>query len=157
MRTPTRRERRGVAVVELAFVLPVLLTILVGMWDLGQLVRGLQIIAIATRDAGRQAAAGIKTSAQINNAVTLLMAQNGIPATNVSFLYENVTQPGVEPNVATQGDLLEITISIPFSTLRLASGTLVTYRLATTTASFKSQWMSMRDLPVTIDTTIPKE
>jgi Flp pilus assembly protein TadG len=156
-RRSKNQERRGVAVVEVAFILPILLIFLVGMWDLGQLVRGLQIVSMATRDAGRQAASGTKNSTQIGNAVKLMMTQNGIAEPDITFTYENQTQPGVEPNAATQGDKLNITISIPFSTLRLATGTLAPYRLALTNASFKSQWVSMRDLPVNIDTTIPKE
>lgn len=153
-------ERRGAAVVELAFLLPVMLTFLVGMWDLGQLVRGLQIISMATRDAGRQAASGTKTSAQISSAVTLMMTQNGIAASDITFTYQNQTQPGVEPNAATQGDILNITIAIPFTTLKLASQTSmgkgVLWRFAGN-VSFKSQWASMRDLPVSISTTIPAE
>jgi hypothetical protein len=153
-------ERRGVAVVELAFLLPIMLTILIGMWDLGQLVRGLQILSIAARDAGRTAAAGTKNSTQIGNAVTLMVSQNGVPAADVDFTYANITQPGVEPNAATQGDLLNITITIPFTSLKLASGVsmgkFVMWR-QTNDISFQSQWMSMRDLPVTISTSIPKE
>ena len=153
-------ERRGVAVVELAFLLPVLLTLLVGMWDLGQLVRGLQILSIAARDAGRTAASGMKNSTQIGNAAKLMVSQNGVPATDVTFTYANLTHPGVEPNLATQGDLLNITIAIPFTSLKLASGTsmgqFIKWRHSGN-VSFQTQWASMRDLPVSIDTTIPKE
>lgn len=148
------------AVVELAFLLPVILTFLVGMWDLGQLVRGLQILSIAARDAGRTAASGMKTSTQIGNAVTLMVSQNGVPSADVNFTYANATQPGVEPNAATQGDLLNITISIPFASLKLASGAtmgkFIMWR-QTNDISFQSQWASMRDLPVAISTAIPKE
>jgi Flp pilus assembly protein TadG len=153
-------ERRGVAVVELAFLLPVLLTLLVGMWDLGQLVRGLQVLSIAARDAGRTAASGTKTATQIGNAVTLMVSQNGVPASDVVFTYANATNPGVDPTAATQGDILNITIAIPFTSLKLASGTsmgqFIKWRHSGN-VSFQSQWASMRDLPVVIDTTIPKE
>jgi Flp pilus assembly protein TadG len=150
-------QRRGAAVVELAFILPVMLTLLVGLWDIGQLIRGLQVVSVAAREGGRQAASGTKTVAEIEDLVKLIMEQNNINVANVSFAYANVSQSGVAPNDASQNDKLDVTVSMPFSDLRLASNFYGKWHIATNTLSIKAQWTSMRDVPVSVPTTIPAE
>jgi Flp pilus assembly protein TadG len=149
--------RRGAAVVELAFVLPVMLVLMVGLWDLGQLIRGLQIVSIAAREGGRQAASGTKTTTQIENLVKLIMQQNGVNIANVVFAYTNATQSGVAPNSAAQNDALTVTVSMPFNDLRLGANLYGKWRIGPSILSIQTQWFSMRDVPVNVTTTIPAE
>jgi len=149
-----RGARRGIAAVEFAFLLPIFLILIVGLWDLGQLVRGLQIVSIAAREGGRQAASGTKSLTQIENLVRSTLTQNGVPGADATFTYTNITS-GKDPQSADQSDELHITVSIPFTSLRLASGQLQPYRIQTNTLSVMTTWGSMRDIPVTVPTTLP--
>lgn len=148
------RARRGVAAVEFAFILPVLLILIVALWDLGQLVRGLQIVSIAAREGGRQAASGTKSLTQIESLVLATLSQNGLPTSGATFQYLNATS-AKDPLSADQSDELRVTVSIPFSSLRFASGQLSPYRIQSNTLSVTTIWGSMRDVPVTVPTTLP--
>ena len=153
-RRTLKEPRRGVAVVEFAFILPLFLALIVAIWDLGQVVRGLQIVSIAAREGGRQAASGTKSLTQIETLVRATLTQNGLPASDATFTYLNATS-GKDPLTADQSDELRVTVSIPFSSLRLASPQLQKYRIQANTLTVTTTWGSMRDVPVTVPTSWP--
>ena len=55
---PRRDSRAGVAAVEFAFIVPVMLALLIGVWEVGRLIQIQQIMNAAVRDAARLAAQG---------------------------------------------------------------------------------------------------
>ena len=56
--TGKRAKRSGVAVVEMAVLVPILLTVVIGIWELGRVIQVQQIISNAARDGARLAAQG---------------------------------------------------------------------------------------------------
>ena len=59
-----RKKERGQALVELAIVLPILLLILMGIFDFGRIFHGYLSVTTAAREAARQASLG-RTDAEI--------------------------------------------------------------------------------------------
>src|SRR5271165_5716575 len=59
------RRRRATAAVELAVVLPLILTMLIGLWEVSRVVECQQILFNAAREAARQAATGQYTNTQV--------------------------------------------------------------------------------------------
>ena len=100
----TQQDRRGVAAVEAAIILPVLLVLMVLMWDLGQLIRGLQVVSMAAQEAGRQASTGAVPLATVKTAALNTLTQNGI-AFNAGdpslFSFQDITAPAtLDPTTA---------------------------------------------------------
>jgi Flp pilus assembly protein TadG len=151
-----RREKRrkGAAAVEFAVILPFILVIIIGMWDLGQLIRGLQIVSVAAREAGRQAASGTRTVSQITSFIQLALQQNGIPTADVAVTYTNLTS-GLAPDQANQSDVLTLQVQVPFKDLQFVANNYGPYRIGPQMLSIITEWESLRDQPVTVPTTIP--
>ena len=78
-RVVRRDRRRGVAAVEFAFVMPAILALLVGIWELGRLIEIQQLMTNAAREGARLAVvstnstSGVTTS-QIQSTVTGFLA-----------------------------------------------------------------------------------
>src|SRR5262249_32800740 len=108
------RSRRGVAAVEFAFLLPVILTLLVGIWEVGRMIQIQQTLYNAAREGARQAASGQMTATQVKAVVTNYLTVAGVPTTNVNVTVNDLTNPGVDPTAATTLDKLQITITMPF-------------------------------------------
>jgi Flp pilus assembly protein TadG len=64
-RTPHRGHRRGIAAVELALLLPFLLMLLLGTWEVGRMLQIQQSLTNAAREGGRQASTGLLTNSQV--------------------------------------------------------------------------------------------
>jgi Flp pilus assembly protein TadG len=109
----TLTHRRGTAAVELAFVLPILLVLLYGVWEVGRLIELQQIMSNAAREGGRQAALGIVTNAQIQTDVMNYLKNAGVPTQNATVTVTNVTEPGVDASQAAQMDQLTVTVTVP--------------------------------------------
>jgi Flp pilus assembly protein TadG len=139
-RSLRQRDRRGIAVVESALLLPVMVTLLLGMWEIGRMVEVYQILNNAVREGGRQAAAGQLTNSQVQQVVTNYLKSAGLTTTNVAVTVSDLTTPGTDATNATTLDQLQITASIPFSDVRWSSATLVTN--SSTKLSVTSVWFS---------------
>src|ERR1700722_16556827 len=101
------KTRRGVAAVELAFVLPFILILLLGLWEVGRMVEIQQIIRNAAREGARQAATGNYTNAQIQTIVTQYLTVAGLPTTNVVVTVTDNTT-GSDVSAATYLDQLQV-------------------------------------------------
>ena len=155
-RTPSlspSEARRGVAAVELALVLPLLLTILLGVWDIGRLVDASQILDNAAREGGRCASTGQVDVTGIRQAVLNYLAQSGLSTSGVTVAVDNLTNPGNDdPTTADQLDRFRVTVTLPSDNVRW----IVTNNLiGSKTLQATCVWNSMRDLPLTVSTTIP--
>ena len=152
-------QRPGLATVELAFVLPVLMTLLLGIWEVGRLVQVSQILHNAAREAARQASTGTSSMAEIQSNVQSYVA-GAEPRitnfTNFSVTFTNLTRPAVtDPAAATQLDKYTIAVSLPYDNVRWSLTRM--FIPSGTKATASVTWYSMRDLPVTVSTGIPVE
>src|SRR4029450_2917444 len=83
---PTRRTRRGVAAVEAAITLPLLLTLLLGLWEVGRMLQIRAPMNHAAREGARMAAGGLYngqpvTVAMVQSQVKDYLTAGGFPAT----------------------------------------------------------------------------
>ncbi|MBX7075652.1 MAG: pilus assembly protein [Pirellulales bacterium] len=160
-----RNSRRAVVAVEAAMVLPVLIVLLFGVWEVGRLVQVQQLLTNAAREGARAAAGGyingtpVSTTTVENNVRTYLYA-SGLPSTAVLGTQVNVTNLSgnswTHPSDALPLDAFRVTVTIPsgapFDSLRWA---LVNRITGVTQMSASVDWRSATDSKITVDTTIP--
>lgn len=146
------RVRKGVAAVEFAVALPLLLGLLAGVWEVGVIVNTEQILNNAARVGGRQASTGLNTNDQVQQAVIQYLQNAGLPTQHVTVSVTNVTSGG-DVSAATQLDQLNVTVSIPFADV--AWDALYYLVPSGTQLTASASWYSMVDLPVNVSTTLP--
>jgi Flp pilus assembly protein TadG len=111
-------QRGGTACVEFAVVLPILLTFVLGVLEIGRYVEVYQVINAAAREGARQASTGQMTNAQVINVVTGCIKAAGLPTTQLTVTVSDLTNPGTDVSQATILDNLQVTVSIPYSNVR---------------------------------------
>lgn len=153
----TKAPRRpGIAAVELALVLPFLMTFLLGTWEVGRIIEIQQILTNAAREAGRQASAGQLDNTAISTLVTQYLKQEGLTTTNVTTTIinkgytGNTTPADNNPQNATDLDQLEVTVKIKLADVRWVNFTVFT--AGVTDLYVKVIWPSMKDRAYTIPT-----
>ncbi|MGL4550139.1 MAG: TadE/TadG family type IV pilus assembly protein [Gemmataceae bacterium] len=121
-RTPTRR-RTGTALIEFAFVVPVLFLILLGIFEYARLLFTWQLLHNAAREGARYAVVSVETAttAQVRAYVNEYLAGQGAtafvgysPSSNITvFLADPATgAPTAEPwTDSGWGDLVGVTVS----------------------------------------------
>lgn len=143
MRLNNRAPRRGVAAVEFAVVLPIMLILVLGVWEIGRLVEVQQLLTNAAREGARRAAMGSASNTDAKNAVTRYLQNTGIPTTNATINVTNETNPGVDASDAAQLDCFRITISVPVADIGwLLSGQFFS---ASTVLTSEAVWYSMQN------------
>jgi Flp pilus assembly protein TadG len=159
-----RRALPGIVAVEAAIILPVVLTLLLGVWEVGRLVQITAIVNSAARQGGRIAASGVSngtnvTVATVQQTVQGYMTAAGLPSAAVNGAQIQVVNLSshnwTDPCNATSLDPFKITVVIPsgtaFNSLRW---TLLSLTGVTQIAG-QAQWVSANDSQVTVSTTIP--
>jgi Flp pilus assembly protein TadG len=152
----TGRRRRAAAAVEFALTLPLLTTLLLGIWEVGRMVQVQSVVNNACREGGRLASTGQNTATQVQQGVLNYLARAGLTTTGASVTVTNLTSGArADPTAANQMDQLQVTVSFPYAN----AGWSVTSQFAgsSTTLTATTKWYSMVDLPVTVTTTIPFE
>jgi len=151
----TRRRRRGTAAVEMALIAPLLIMLLAGIWEIGRMVEVHQLLTNACREAGRQAATGKLTAAEVQQVVIDYLESANISTEGMPTpLVENRTNPKrTNPAEAEQLDYFRITASLPVANIKYSAWHFFSSPDSTITSSVG--WNSMRDLELTISTTIP--
>jgi len=142
------RARRAAAAVELALTLPLFLSILSGLWEVGRVVEVQQLLYNAAREAARQAATGQYTDAQVqqialNYLKFSLNDTSGTMTATATVTVSDLTNPGVDVSQATTLDQLQVVITIPFSSVRWINLSLVTN--ASTMLTSQAIWPSLID------------
>jgi Flp pilus assembly protein TadG len=162
--TKSSQWRSGVAAVEFALLLPIIMLILMGLWELGRLVEVQQLVDNAAREGARQASTGVfldPTTAttrkiyatDVTNTVTNYLTRNGITTTGISVTFTDLTNPSVtDPYEANQLDQLQVTVTLPFDNVRWA---LLGKISSVSNLGATVYWYSMADSKVTVSTTIP--
>ena len=149
-----RQGRRAVAAVEFAAVLPLILTLLLGIWEVGRLIEIQQFLHNATRKGARQAATGQLTNAQVKQVVIQTLAAEGLPTTDVVVTVKDLTTPANDVSVANYLDQIQITATIPYADVRFSLITLVTTPGQLITSQVL--WVTMVDKPYPSSPTPPQ-
>jgi Flp pilus assembly protein TadG len=163
-------RRRGVAIVEAAFVIPLLLVLLAGLWQVGRIVQVSELLNNATREGARIASqseiiapvggfAYIHTSTGIPNVQDTvreyLFHAGVINSTNVNdvqvqfqFLTGDTTR--TDPYQGNLGDVFQVTATLPLQDVNWTPFSLAGYNLQSQVV-----WTILVDSPFTVNTTIP--
>jgi Flp pilus assembly protein TadG len=114
MNSQRHQCRRGVATVELAFVLPVLVTLFLGMCEVGRALNATIMLQNAAAVGGRLASIGQSTNAQVQQAVLNYLTVSGVPTTNAVVTVGDLTQSGTNVGQAATLDKLQVAVTVPF-------------------------------------------
>jgi Flp pilus assembly protein TadG len=159
-----KRDRRGIATVEAAVCMPLIVALMMGMWEVGRIAQMSRTLNDAAREGARVAAGGTNngtsvTVANVQTAVQNYLTAAGVPSTAVNAAVVTVTNLSsdswTDPGNAQPLDQFSVTVSIPagaaFNSLLFFSTSLsgVTQLQATV------QWLSANDTKVTVNTTLP--
>jgi len=105
-----RRNRRGAAVVEFAFVSPVLFLLIFGMIEYGRMVMVQQVITNAAREGARKGVLDGSTNSDVTTVVS-----NYLTSASISGATTTVTP--TNPSNATYGGTVTVTVSVPYSSV----------------------------------------
>jgi Flp pilus assembly protein TadG len=107
-----RRNRRGAAAVEFAFVAPVFILLVFGMIEFGRAIMVQQILTNAAREGARVAIldSATPTASVVSGKVTTYLQSAGITGATVTI---NPT----EPTTAAYGQPVTVTVTIPFTSV----------------------------------------
>jgi Flp pilus assembly protein TadG len=148
-------RRRGVAAVEFAVLLPLLCSLLFGIWQFGRLVQVKQIISNAAREGGRYAATNIATTAQVQAHIIQYLKQAGVNTTGMAtptVVNMTSTDPTrADPSTAQQMDRFQITVTVPTANFQWT-----TWMPLPTSFTSVTYWDCEADVPVaSISDTLP--
>lgn len=163
-----RGKRRGAAIIELAVVLPMLLIVLLGVWEIGCLVHMQQIMYNSARAGARVAAqanivntTGLFTeisvssgSPSVQEAVIQSLKASGVTNLNglqVSFRYLDGNTALTEPYQGAKNQRFSVTVSLPFTNVRWTNLGLIN----PSTVGATCTWQILVDDPFVVTTTIP--
>jgi Flp pilus assembly protein TadG len=155
---------RGLVAVEAAFVLPVVLIALIGVWEVGRLVEITAIVNSAARQGGRLAAGGTSNGTNVTVSMVQQTVQSYLTAAGLPSAAANGAQVQVlnqsshtwtDPCNAISLDPFTVTVVIPsgaaFNSLRWTLLSLT----GVTQISGQSEWVSANDSQVTVSTALP--
>jgi len=116
-------QRRGAALVEMAVVLPVFFLVVLGIVEFGRAMMTTQIISNATREGARRAILNGSTNSEVANGIRDFISETcRVSQANVQV--DIAIEPG--PNNddplnqlanANEGDLVTVTVQVPFREL----------------------------------------
>jgi Flp pilus assembly protein TadG len=170
-------RRRGVAAVEFAFTLPILLLLLVGIWELGRIIHVQIIMNNAARDGARIAAQANIVST--SGAYTQIRFDSGTPnvadavrkyliaagITNHTGLVIELqftegaaagdpvpTAVNADPYTGIKNQRFRVKVSLPYDNVRWTTLSLIN----PTTLSAEVFWQCLVDDPFTVNTNVPR-
>ncbi len=158
------RGRRGTVAVEAAICMPLIVTLMLAMWQVGRLVEMSRIVKDAAREGARVAAGGSNngtavTAANVQTAVQNFLTAAGMPSTAVNGAVITVTDLASDswtnPGNALPLDQFSVSVTIPagapFNSLQFIG--VSTFGITQLQESV--DWLSANDTQITVSTTIP--
>jgi Flp pilus assembly protein TadG len=113
----TREDRRGVAAVEMALVLPVFVLSMLGVIEIGRAMMLTQVLENAARTGVRMAVLNNTTNAQVTTAVqTFVHDTTNVASGNVTVTIGVNGNNSASLATAQPGDTISVTVSVPFTT-----------------------------------------
>jgi Flp pilus assembly protein TadG len=166
MRRGTRKpdNRCGNVTVEAAFCLPLLLTFMIGMWEVGRMVEVYQILANAAREGARYAATGNLngtdvTLAMVQQNVADYLTGAGLPTAAVNGAQTQVTNLSnnvwTDPSDAQPMDKFKVSVTIPSGTAFNSLQWSVLKITGVNQLSASATWLSLVDSQVSVNTQLP--
>lgn len=160
MRSTPSSRRPGSAAVEMAVVSPVLVLLLLGLWEYGRMVEARQLLDNAAREGARYASGGNLTAAQVEGIVQSYLSNAGVNTTGMTVTVYNITlnptpnvgDPSDNPSAANQMDRLRVTVTLPFNNYRWI---VMSSFASNITLTSRAEWSCMKDQPLVVDTTMP--
>jgi Flp pilus assembly protein TadG len=157
-------DRRGVAAVEAAVCLPLIILLMMGMWEVGRIAQMSRILKDAAREGARVAAGGtnngaVVTVANVQTAVQNYLASSGMPSAAANGAVVSVTNLSgdswTNPGNAQPLDQFSVTVTIPAGAAFNSLLFLSTSISGVTQLQEKVDWLSANDSLVTVNTTLP--
>ena len=169
-------HRRGVAAVEFAVVLPFLLLLLVGIWELGRIIHVQIILNNAARDGARLAAqaniinaTGDYTQIKFNTgtpniegAIKAYLKAAGITDHSdlvIQLEFVEAATGGAptgtttaDPYLGSKNQRFRVRVSIPYANIRWTTLSLINPN----TLTAEAYWQCLVDDPFTVNTTLPR-
>jgi Flp pilus assembly protein TadG len=158
-------ERRGLAAVEAAFTLPIVVVLMTGVWEVGRMIEVNQLVTNAAREGARVAAGGNingvgVTVSTVQQKVRDYMTAAGLPSTAITNAQITLTnQSGnswTDPCDAQPLDKFQVQVIIPsgtaFDSLRWSFLTKIT---SLNQISVAVTWMSANNSQVTVSSSLP--
>jgi hypothetical protein len=158
------RSRRGTAIVEAAFCLPLLVILMLGMWEVGRMVQVSQILANAAREGARYAAAGNMngtpvTVALVQKTVTDYLTGSGLPSAAASGAQTQLANLSnhawTNPCDAQPMDRFSLTVTIPSGNAFNSLKWCVLKITGVNQLSETVNWVSLADSQVNVSTQLP--
>lgn len=106
------RDRRGVAAVEFALILPFLMVLVLGMIEIGRAIIVKEALSDAAQMGCRTAALPGKTSSDVMGHIATVMSDNGLTGYTVTV---QVNGTNANASAAKRNDKLTVRVSIPIS------------------------------------------
>ena len=148
------KRRRAVAAVEFAVCLPLILTLLLGIWEVGRMIEIQQILHNAAREAGRQASTGQLSNSDVQDLVNDYLAKAGLPTANVVTTITDLDTSGADVSAANYLDRIQVVVTIPVTDIRWSLITMVTTPGQLITSQV--EWVTMVDKPYPTAPTPPQ-
>ena len=123
-----RHSRRGIAMVEMALVMPVFFLVVLGIIEFGRAMMVSNMVTSAAREGARMAVVDGSTNTDVTNAInTFLHQSTGVSTSNISTTITVVPATGnADPSnqVANSHtrDLITVKVQIPFNSVALLKG-----------------------------------
>ncbi|MGL4462871.1 MAG: TadE/TadG family type IV pilus assembly protein [Planctomycetia bacterium] len=162
-REPAALTRRGAALVEFAIIFPVMMILVLGIWELGRYIHVRQILENATREAGRLAATGQLNDTVVTVAMVKATAADyvgrAIPErpnvkTQVDATVTNLSSHSwVNPGDAEQLDMFAVTVTLPVDAIDWVA--INRFLPAGATMTSRTLWCSLKDIPLEVDVNLP--
>lgn len=157
--------RRGTAAVEAAFCMPLLLTLMLGVWEVGRIAHVQEMLSNAAHEGARLASMGRLndtpiTVSVVQQAVKDYLTAAGLPSAAANGaqvqLVNKSAHSWTDPADAEPLDAFQVTVTIPsgapYNSLRWIMLPSVS---GATQISASTTWVSMTDTEVTVDTQLP--
>jgi Flp pilus assembly protein TadG len=115
------RERRGAVTVEMALILPVFFTVLLGIIEFGRAMMVAQLVTNAAREGARIGTLGGSSNSAVTQAIkdsltsTTQVSPSDITATITVTPYDGNPSPGNEIANCHSRDLITVVVKIPFA------------------------------------------
>lgn len=116
--TSRRRRRYGTATVECAAMLPVLATLIVGMFEASRAIKVAEVLDDCARRGCRIAITPGKSNSDVTTVINNLMTDNGLPNATITISVKNQTTGTVtvaDCNTAKGGDAVLVKVGIKVS------------------------------------------